>query len=221
VADQLTSVYIESGSKRVFACADEWPGWCRSGKDEASALATLAAYAPRYARVAKRARIPFPTGALRFHVSERVRGGATTDFGAIEKATKQDGKPVSKAGAARLAGLVSAAWAVFDGVVAGAPAALRKGPRGGGRDRDKIVEHVLGAETAYARKIGLKLAQPDGKDRTAVAAFRRAILDTLRRPTKGGPLTEKGWPQPYAARRIAWHVLDHAWEIEDRSDPRG
>jgi hypothetical protein len=43
----------------------------------------------------------------------------------------------------------------------------------------------------------------------------------LRRPSKGGPLTEKGWPQPYAARRIAWHVLDHAWEIEDRTDPRG
>jgi hypothetical protein len=171
--------------------------------------------------VAKRARLPFPNGAVEVRVTERVTGGATTDFGAIEKATKRDGKPLSKAEAERVAGLVSAAWAVFDGVVAGAPAALRKGPRGGGRDRDKIVEHVLSAEAAYVRKIGLKLPQPDGQDRAAVAAFRRAILDTLRRPSKGGPLTEKGWPQPYAARRIAWHVLDHAWEIEDRTDPRG
>ena len=27
----------------------------------------------------------------------------------------------------------------------------------------------------------------------------------------------KGWPHRYAARRIAWHVLDHAWEMEDRA----
>jgi len=183
-------------------------------------MAALTAYAPRYAPVAKRARIPFPTGAVDLRVSERVPGGATTDFGAIEKATRQDGKPLSKAEAERLTSLVSAAWAVFDAAVAGAPATLSKGPRGGGRDRDKIVDHVLGAEAAYVRKIGLRLPQPDRKDRAAVAAFRRAIIETLRKPSKGGPLTEKGWPQPYAARRIAWHVLDHAWEIEDRSDPR-
>jgi hypothetical protein len=28
-----------------------------------------------------------------------------------------------------------------------------------------------------------------------------------------------GRPPRYAIRRIAWHVLDHAWEIEDKSDP--
>jgi len=128
---------------------------------------------------------------------------------------------VPKAEAERLAALVSAAWAAFDGVVAGAPGALRKGPRGGGRDRDKIVDHVLGAEAAYVRKLGLRLPQPDPNDRAAVTAFRRAIIETLRKPSSGGPLTEKGWPQRYAARRIAWHVLDHAWEIEDRSEPSG
>ena len=205
----------------MFACADEWPGWCRSGKDEASALAALTAYAPRYAAVAKRAQIPFPTGPVEVRVTERVLGGATTDFGAIEKATKQDSKPVSKAEAERLASLVSAAWQVFDRVVAGAPAGLRKGPRGGGRDRDKIVDHVLDAEAAYVRKIGLRLSRPDRNDRAAISAFRRSILEALRNPSSGGPLAEKGWPQRYAARRIAWHVLDHAWEIEDRSDPSG
>lgn len=35
----------------------------------------------------------------------------------------------------------------------------------------------------------------------------------------GAPVVEKGWPPRYAARRIAWHVLDHAWQIEDRSGP--
>jgi hypothetical protein len=24
------------------------------------------------------------------------------------------------------------------------------------------------------------------------------------------------WPPRYVVRRAAWHVLDHAWEIEDR-----
>ena len=58
-------------------------------------------------------------------------------------------------------------------------------------------------------------------DRAAISEFRKAITDVLRQPLKGGPLVEKGWPQRYAARRIAWHVLDHAWEIEDRSDTAG
>jgi len=201
----------------VFACAEEWPGWCRSGKDEASALDALAAYAPRYAAIAKGARIPFPTGSVGFRVAERIRGGATTDFGAPEKVTTRDIRPLPKPEAERLAALVSAAWAVFDRVVAGAPAALRKGPRGGGRDRDKIVDHVLGAEAAYVRKLGLRLPQPDRNDRAAVATFRRSIIETLRKPSTGGALAEKVWPQRYAARRIAWHVLDHAWEVEDRS----
>jgi hypothetical protein len=100
-------------------------------------------------------------------------------------------------------------------VVEKAPASLRKGPRGGGRDRDAIVEHVLGAETAYARKLGLRLQQPAAGDAVAVREHRNALVAGLRAGTKG--VTERGWPARYAARRMAWHVLDHAWEIEDRS----
>ena len=80
---------------------------------------------------------------------------------------------------------------------------------------------MLAAEAAYVRKLGLRLGQPDRDDRAAVREFRKAIVDILRKPSNGGPQVEKGWPQRYAARRIAWHVLDHAWEIEDRSDTRG
>ena len=107
----------------------------------------------------------------------------------------------------RLAELLSAAWKAFDNAVAGAPAELRKGPRGGGRDRDKIREHVDGAELAYAGKIGLRLKQPD----------RKALLEALSRPSSGGPLKPNGWDARYTARRLAWHALDHTWEIEDRS----
>ncbi|HET6213465.1 MAG TPA: hypothetical protein VFE14_11405, partial [Micromonosporaceae bacterium] len=58
---------------------------------------------------------------------------------------------------------------------------------------------------------------PEPTDRAAVTALREAIVAALSRPSDGGPVVERGWPARYAARRIAWHVLDHAWEIEDKS----
>jgi hypothetical protein len=209
-------VYLESGAKRVFACALDWPGWCRSGKDEEQALQTLAAYQPRYAEVASEADLAFPAGA-RLDVVERLPGSAGTDFGVPGSVAGHDLRPLERAEAERLAALLEASWKVFDRIVAGAPAELRKGPRGGGRDRDKIVQHVLEAEAAYVRKIGLRLRQPDPGDGGAVSAFRRAVRDRFREESDGGPLTEKGWPARYAVRRFAWHVLDHAWEIQDRS----
>ncbi len=100
-----------------------------------------------------------------------------------------------------------------------APSELRKGPRGGGRDRDAIVDHVLGAENAYARKLGLRLPQPPPGDGTAIAAQREAIVQAVR-GAAGRDVGERGWPAPYTVRRMAWHAVDHAWEIEDRSNVR-
>jgi len=215
-------VYLEAGTTRVFACSLDWPGWCRRAKTDEEALDALATYAPRYAVVAKRAGLRFPAAAhLTFDVIEQIpwRGGKAfshVDFGALGSAAQRDSEPLTAAQAKRLAALVDAAWGVLDDVVAGAPAELRKGPRGGGRDRDAIVVHVLGAETAYARKIGLRLTEPSAGDAAAVREHRNAIVAGLRAGTRG--MTEGGWPARYAARRIAWHVLDHAWEIEDRSE---
>jgi hypothetical protein len=45
------------------------------------------------------------------------------------------------------------------------------------------------------------------------------MLEVLGRPSDGSPLADRKWTARYAARRIAWHALDHAWEIEDRSEP--
>ena len=210
-----TAVYLELGSKRVFACALDWPGWCRAGRDEKAALEALAGAAGRYAVVAAEAGIPFPSDAAgSFDVVERVPGSATTDFGVPGAVASRDSESLTPEEAARLAALVSASWTVFDRMVAGAPAELRKGPRGGGRDRDRIVEHVLDAEVAYARKLGVRLRQPDPGDLAAVTAHRREILGALGAQTDAG---DGSWPPRYAARRIAWHILDHAWEIEDRS----
>jgi hypothetical protein len=199
-------VYIEAGGKRTFASAAGWPGWCRAGKNEQAALEALAAYAPRYAKVAK-----LPAGATNFTVVERLTGNATTDFGAPAIPAKRESKPMTAAQAARMCLLVHACWKYLDLVIAQAPNELRKGPRGGGRDRDEMFNHVLGAEMEYAKRIGTRLKQPDGKDRTAVRAFRLAILESLANPNR-----DEKWPVAYAARRTAWHALDHAWEIEDR-----
>src|SRR5437588_5875213 len=181
-----TSVYLESSRTRTFACAYDWPGWCRSGKDEASALAALAAYAPRYAPVAKHARLRFGAHpADRLRVVERLAGPASTDFGVPATIAKRDTTPLAAAEGKRLAALVHAAWAVYDRILASAPAELRKGPRGGGRDRDKIADHVLAAEGAYVRKLGLRLSPPAKNDRSGLAAFRAAITGAIAQPSTG------------------------------------
>ncbi len=216
-------VVLEVGAKRIFASAVDWPGWSRSGRGEEAALDALAGYAGRYAPVPATAGIAFaagrPGGVPTLIVVERVRGDATTDFGAPGAVAGPDFRPVGVRDAGRLANLVEAAWGFLDDVAASAPAQLRKGPRGGGRDRDAMLRHVANAEAAYARRIGLRLREPDEGDVDAVRANRAAILEVLRRPSDGERLVEpKGWPGRYAARRIAWHALDHAWEMQDRSD---
>ena len=213
-----TPLYLEVGKKKVFACAVDWPGWARSGKDADAALAALADYEPRYRVVADEAGVRFPASvASSFEVVESIVGDGTTDFGAPGKVPALDRTASSAAQARKQAGLLAASWTVFDAVVAGAPAALRKGPRGGGRDRDKIVEHVLESEISYSRALGLRGKRPAWDDPSAVAVFRAELLALLRRPSDGTAATAKGWPPRYAVRRMAWHVLDHAWEIEDKS----
>jgi hypothetical protein len=215
-----TPVYVESGRTRTFACSYDWPGWSRSAKSEEAALAALAAYAARYAPVARKAKLAFdPPSIADFRVLERIAGSANTDFGVPHEIAQRDTAALTGTDAERLASLVNAAWTVFDEVAKSAPAQLRKGPRGGGRDTDKIIDHVLGADDIYARKLGLRLTVPQRGNREAIRGFREAVLEVIGRASRGAPLVEKGWPQRYAARRIAWHALDHAWEIEDRSAP--
>jgi hypothetical protein len=82
-----------------------------------------------------------------------------------------------------------------------------------------MIDHVIGADHAYAHEIGLRRPEPSRADRGTVDAERSAVLEVLRQPSDGSPLADRRWTQRYAARRIAWHALDHAWEMEDRSEP--
>ena len=191
------------------------PVGARSGRTEDQALEALLAYAPRYAPVVERAELKLKLPrSLDLSVVERVPGSATTAFGAPGAIAKRDAEQLTPAQRRRLMALMRAAWATFDAVVAGAPPGLRKGPRGGGRDRDKMVDHVLGSEVGYAASMRVKLRQPAYGDAGSVAAFREAIITCLEKPAP-----DARWPVRYAARRFAWHALDHAWEIEDRSEP--
>jgi hypothetical protein len=209
-------VLVEAGQKRVFACALDLVGLARSGRTEEAAIEALRAALPRYQAVAAEAGVDVPLDATTVEVVERVTGNATTDFGAPGVVGDVDGAPLSNAEAERQARLVAAAWAVFERTSAQAPEALRKGPRGGGRDRSKIVRHLDDADRGYATSMGIR---ETGENRRTIDEVRREMLEVLGRPSDGAPLGGKRWPSRYAARRVAWHALDHAWEIEDRSQP--
>lgn len=205
---------IEAAPKKSFATAVDWPGWSRPGKTEELAVEALVAYADRYAPIAKAAGEAFDPSRIDIDVVERGEGGAGTEFGVPGRITNLDRRPTTKAQADRLVRLVEVAWAAFESTAAAAPEELRKGPRGGGRDTSKMVGHVEEADGAYAREMGIKLKAP-------IAEIRAAMAEVLRQPSDGSPIADRKWTARYAAHRIAWHALDHAWEIEDKSEPAG
>ena len=218
-------VYLEVGKRRTFAGAIDWPGWCRSGKDEATVLHALLAYAPRYARVLQPTGLAFtpPSDVAQLQVVETLPGNATTDFGAPDMAPAADARPVTEADLQRFLTLLQACWQAFDAAVRQAEGReLRKGPRGGGRDLGEIVAHVLKAEASYLRRLAWKVKlSPEEPPEAALRRTRQAIEDALTAAVRQG-LPERGprggkiWTLRYFVRRAAWHVLDHAWEIEDR-----
>jgi len=226
---EKVNVYIVAGKKRAFACALDWPGWVRSGQTvggEESALQALLDYGSRYGRVLRGTRLGFeaPTNLSGFKVVERLEGTTSTDFGVPDVAPSDDSDPVDDTELARFDALLKACWQAFDEAVEAAEGKeLRKGPRGGGRDVDGITRHVMEADKAYLSQVGWKVEPIEGAglgeelDRT-----RHAILSALAASAHGeiaarGPRGGLRWTPRYFVRRVAWHVLDHAWEIEDRA----
>ena len=216
MADRTLRLLVESSPKKVFVVALDWPGLARAGKTEEAAVDELLAHLGRYRPIAEAAGADLPAGDLALDVVDRVEGGGGTAFGVPSSIVEADREKVTPAEAKRQAALVEAAWDAFDRIAEAAPTSLRKGPRGGGRDTAKMADHVNEADAAYAREMGLK---HNPMDRAAVEAMRGEMLDILRRASDGSPLAERKWPARYAARRVAWHALDHAWEIEDRTEP--
>jgi len=217
-------VYIEAGAKRAFACAVDWLGWCRHGPTERDALEALIEYGGKYRANLAGTRLGFdaPRDVGQLVIVERLAGTATTDFGAIGviPAADQD-RSCDAALLKRFETFLQAGWRAFDAAVDAARGKkLSTGPRGGGRSLDAIVKHVIEADASYLRAVGWKPSKADAVDE--IAALRQEILRALKASANGeipptGPRGGSRWPARFFARRVAWHVYSHAWEIERRA----
>lgn len=201
-------VFVETGSKRVFATAIDWPGWARSAKTEQDAIASLLDHRARYeAAIGKKVR------AGEVVVVERRTGDASTDFG-VAGSPSSDGEGIDARQLKRLVAILESCWAAFDSAATTAKGrTLSTGPRGGGRTLAKIVAHHDEALGAYLMKLGGDTRRADLRD-----AFLEALEDRRRGEIADtGPRGGARWTPREAVRRASWHALDHAWEIEDRA----
>jgi hypothetical protein len=216
-------VMLEVGpkGKKVVAVAPDWPGLSRGAKSAEAATELLLAYRPRYAPVAAlaglAAEFATDTGA---DVVGQFPGTGSTDFWGISFAFSSiDRQAMSDQELARELTLMRACWAFFDEVRARASAEMRRGPRGGGRDRDGIVRHVVGTEQGWAKMLGL--APQDGtSSEAALRAHRDAYCAAIRAHHAEGKTAGRVARKPlrFLIRHTAFHTLDHAWEMEDAGE---
>jgi len=212
-------VMLEMGSKgkRVVAVAPDWPGLSRGAKSEEAAIDRLRSYVPRYAPVAKLAGMDaeLPAGPT-LDVVERFPGTGSTDFWGISFAFSSiDKQAMSDEALDRELRLMRACWAFFDEVRGRVSAELEKGPRGGGRDRDRIVRHVVVSEQDWAKKLGLPPAQDAMLTDEELNAHRDAYCDAIR-ALHAEDRMARTWPLRFLIRHTAFHTMDHAWEMEDK-----
>jgi hypothetical protein len=216
-------VTLETGpkGKKVVAVAPDWPGLERGAVGTGTdAVERLRSYIPRYSQVAKLAGMQAEFDAHRdVEVVEQYAGTGSTDFWGISFAFSSiDRQAMSGDELERELRLMQACWTFFDNVRGRVSAEMKKGPRGGGRDRDRIVRHTLFAEQDWARMIGV--LTPDGALLTdeGLRAHRAAYCSAIRDYHAQGRLAGKmaKWPLRFLIRHTAFHTLDHAWEMEDK-----
>lgn len=214
-------VILELGTKgrRVVAAATDWPGLDRWGRTEDDALARLATYVPRYAGVAAEAGLVEAfarEGAI--EVIERYPGSSSTDFwGIAHVPSGTERTALSSDALERRLDLLRACWSYFDATAERASKELRPGPRGGGWTRDEIVRHVIVNEPEqFTRKVEVRTPREVVLTRVGLVAHRAATVDAIRAYDLAGR-SARTWPIQFLVRRIAHHVMDHAWEIEDRT----
>jgi hypothetical protein len=219
MADEIR-VMLEIGpkGKKVVAVAPDWPGLSRGAKTEDAAIERVLSYVPRYAPVAQLAGMDaeFPATATA-NVVKRYPGTSSTDFWGISFAFSDiDRQEMSSQELERELTLMRACWAFFDDVRSRVSPEMRKGPRGGGRDRDHIVRHTLASEQQdWAKKIGLRPSEDVTLTDEGLQAHRDAYCTAIRALHAEGKMA-RTWPLRYLIRHTAFHTMDHAWEMEDR-----
>ena len=213
---------IERGpkGKRSVAFSIDWPGWSRGAKSPELALEMLESYRDRYrpvARLAGMAREFDAAGALEI-VEDKVGTGSTDFWGISFSPSATEHGPLDEAELDRRLTLLRASWSYFDGVAARVSPVMRKGPRGGGRDRDRIIRHVIRNESEdFANKVGLRIPEEGALTPEALRQYREDYVEAIRAYNAGRidrPM--RSWTLPFLIRHSAFHTLDHAWEMEDK-----
>jgi hypothetical protein len=220
MTDKLRVVLEVGKKRRIVAGALDWPGLDRWGTSEDDALEKLLSYLPRYAGVAARAGMESAFARARdVEVVERVSGSTSTDFWGIAHVPSQIERDLlSPTDLERRLALLRAGWAYFDDVATRVSHELLPGPRSAGRSRDQIIRHVyINEPEQFSRKVEVRtppdaVLTPDGR-----ARHRQKYLDAIRAYNAEGK-PARTWPIQFLVRRTAHHVMDHAWEMEDR-DP--
>ncbi len=212
-------VVLEIGprGKKVVAVAPDWPGLARGAKTGEAAIDLVRAYVPRYAPVAALAGMGAALSAsARIDVVEHYPGTGSTDFWGVSFAFSSiDRQAQSRDALDRELTLMRASWAFFDDVRSRVSAGMRKGPRGGGRDRDRIVRHTIAAELDWAKKLGLRTPLDAIRTDDDLNAHRDTYCDAIR-TFHAEDRMARTWPLRYLIRHTAYHTLDHAWEMEDK-----
>ena len=205
--------------KKVAAFAIDWPGWSRGAKTPEEAVDLLETYRQRYRPVAQLAGLgaEFERAGDLDVVEDHV-GTGSTDFWAISFAASSfEEGPMPEAELDRKLALLQAAWSFFDDVAARVSAEMQKGARGGGRDRDEIIAHVLRNEQGdFARKVGVPeppvlMIAPEQRSQ-----HREDFVAGIRDYNAQGLRAGRSWTVPFLIRHTAFHALDHAWEMEDK-----
>jgi hypothetical protein len=215
-------VVLERGpkAKKVVAFAVDWPGWSRGAKTAELALETLTAYRDRYRPVAVRAGLgrEFDEAGPLAVVEDRVGPGSTDFWGISFAPSSLEQEPMDAAELDRKVTLLQASWAYFDGVAARVSPEMRKGPRGGGRDRDTIIRHTIRTESEdFARKVGLIVPERGALAPGALAPYRSAFVDAMGAYQRGEvKRAMRSWTLAFLVRHSAFHTMDHAWEMEDK-----
>jgi len=215
-------VTLEIGlkGKKVVAVAPDWPGLERGATTGEAAIVRLLSYVPRYAAVTKLAgmKAAFATTPI-VDVVERYPGTGSTDFWGISFAFSGiDQQAMSGEALERELTLMRACWAFFDGVRSRVSAEMQSGPRGGGRDRDQIVRHIVANEQDWAKKLGVVTPDEAMLTDKGMKAHRDAYCNAIRDYHSQGKLAGKmaKWPLRFLIRHTAFHTMDHTWEMEDK-----
>ena len=203
-----------------MAFAIDWPGWSRGAKTTDLALETLEAYRERYRPIAVAAGMGDEFDAAgRLDIIEDKVGAPSTDFWGISfaPASLELQEPMGDAEFDRKVSLLRACWAYFDDVAATVSAEMRKGPRGGGRDREQIIRHTIRNESEdFAKRLGLRIPEEGALTPDGLRDFREAYVASMRTYNAGEGKRMRSWTLPFLIRHSAYHVMDHAWEMEDK-----